>query len=133
VAVEAHCQLLHQPNKGSIMKYQIYGKTLYELFNDGTISNEVPFNNTSGTMITDLKEYFKRMSESKIEVAKSNWILSFAGKSLENLTPAQWAVKKDGGVFDQFAGATITPRKSVQATYRGLQVFKAHQAQLINP
>ena len=69
----------------------------------------------------------------KIEVAKSDWILSFAGRSLENLTQAQWAVEKDGGVFDQFAGATITPRKSVQATYRGLQLFKAHQAQLINP
>ena len=69
----------------------------------------------------------------KIEVAKSDWILNFAGRSLDNLTPAQWAVKKDGGVFDQFAGATITPRKSVQATYRGLQLFKAHQAQLINP
>jgi Na+-translocating ferredoxin:NAD+ oxidoreductase subunit G len=69
----------------------------------------------------------------KIEVAKSDWILSFAGKSLDNLTPAQWAVKKDGGVFDQFAGATITPRKSVQAINRGLQLFKAHQAQLINP
>ena len=69
----------------------------------------------------------------KIEVAKSDWILSFAGRSLDNLTPAQWAVKKDGGVFDQFAGATITPRKTVQATYRGLQLFKARQAQLINP
>ena len=68
----------------------------------------------------------------KIEVAKSTWILSFIGRSLDNLTPAQWAVKKDGGVFDQFAGATITPRKSVQATYRSLQWFKAHQAQLIN-
>ncbi len=69
----------------------------------------------------------------KIEVAKSDWILKFAGRSLNNLTPAQWAVKKDGGEFDQFAGATITPRKSVQAIYRGLQLFKAHQAQLINP
>jgi electron transport complex protein RnfG len=69
----------------------------------------------------------------KIEAAKSDWILNFAGRSLDNLTSAQWAVKKDGGVFDQFAGATITPRKSVQATYRGLQLFKAHQAQLINP
>ena len=69
----------------------------------------------------------------KIEVAKSNWILNFVGRSLDNLTPAQWAVKKDGGEFDQFAGATITPRKSVQAIYRGLQLFKAHQAQLINP
>jgi len=69
----------------------------------------------------------------KIEVAKSNWILDFVGRSLENLTPAQWAVKKDGGEFDQFAGATITPRKSVQAIYRGLQLFKAHQAELIKP
>ncbi|MFZ2171160.1 MAG: electron transport complex subunit RsxG [Methylococcaceae bacterium] len=69
----------------------------------------------------------------KIEVAKSDWILSFVGRSLDNLTPAQWAVKKDGGVFDQFAGATITPRKSVQAIHRSLQLFKAHQAQLINP
>lgn len=69
----------------------------------------------------------------KIEVAKSDWILNFVGRSLDTLTPAQWAVKKDGGVFDQFAGATITPRKSVQAIYRGLQWFKAHQAQLIAP
>jgi electron transport complex protein RnfG len=69
----------------------------------------------------------------KIEVAKSDWILSFVGRSLENLTKQQWAVKKDGGEFDQFAGATITPRKSVQAIYRGLQLFKAHHAQLINP
>jgi electron transport complex protein RnfG len=69
----------------------------------------------------------------KIEVAKSNWILNFVGRSLDNLAPAKWSVKKDGGEFDQFAGATITPRKSVQAIYRGLQLFKAHQEQLINP
>jgi electron transport complex protein RnfG len=69
----------------------------------------------------------------KIEVAKSDWILNFVGRSLDNLAPAKWAVKKDGGEFDQFAGATITPRKSVQAIYRGLQLFKAHQDQLINP
>jgi Na+-translocating ferredoxin:NAD+ oxidoreductase subunit G len=69
----------------------------------------------------------------KIEVSKSNWILSFVGRSLENLTPTQWSVKKDGGQFDQFAGATITPRKSVQAIYRALQLFKAHQDQLVNP
>lgn len=69
----------------------------------------------------------------KIEVSKSNWILNFVGRSLDNLTPAQWAVKKDGGEFDQFSGATITPRKSIQAINRGLQLFKANQAQLINP
>jgi Na+-translocating ferredoxin:NAD+ oxidoreductase subunit G len=69
----------------------------------------------------------------KIEVSKSNWILNFVGRSLDNLTPAQWAVKKDGGEFDQFSGATITPRKSIQAINRGLQLFNANQAQLINP
>lgn len=68
----------------------------------------------------------------KIEISKSNWILAFVGRSLDNLAPAKWTVKKDGGEFDGFAGATITPRKSVQAIYRGLQFFKAHQAQLVN-
>lgn len=67
----------------------------------------------------------------KIELAKSNWILSFNGRSLDNLRPQQWAVKKDGGEFDQFSGATITPRKSVQAVYRALQLFKTHQQTLL--
>jgi len=67
----------------------------------------------------------------KIELAKSNWILSFNGFSLENLSPEKWAVKKDGGQFDQFAGATITPRKTVQATYRSLQLFKDKKEELL--
>lgn len=67
----------------------------------------------------------------KIEIAKSKWILSFNGKSLDNVTIAEWAVKKDGGIFDQFAGATITPRKVVQAIRRGLEFYKKNQALLI--
>lgn len=67
----------------------------------------------------------------KIELAKSKWILSFNGFSLENLDPKKWAVKKDGGQFDQFAGATITPRKSVQATYRSLQLFRDKKEELL--
>lgn len=67
----------------------------------------------------------------KIEVSKSKWVLSFNGKSLDNLTVEQWAVKKDGGVFDQFAGATITPRKVVQAIKRGLEFYKVHRDELL--
>lgn len=67
----------------------------------------------------------------KIEVSKSKWVLSFNGKSLDNLTIEQWAVKKDGGVFDQFSGATITPRKVVQAIKRGLAFYRAHQSELL--
>jgi electron transport complex protein RnfG len=65
----------------------------------------------------------------KIEIAKSKWVLSFDGKSLDNLTFEEWAVRKDGGVFDQFAGATITPRKVVQAIRRGLEFYRAHRAE----
>jgi electron transport complex protein RnfG len=67
----------------------------------------------------------------KIEITKSKWVLSFDGKSLDNLTFEEWAVKKDGGVFDQFAGATITPRKVVQAIRRGLAFYRAHRAELV--
>jgi electron transport complex protein RnfG len=67
----------------------------------------------------------------KIEISKSKWVLSFNGKSLDNLTVEQWAVKKDGGVFDQFSGATITPRKVVQAIKRGLGFYRAHQGELL--
>lgn len=67
----------------------------------------------------------------KIEVSKSKWVLSFNGKSLDNLTVEQWAVKKDGGVFDQFAGATITPRKVVQAIKRGLEFYRVHRGKLV--
>ena len=68
----------------------------------------------------------------KIEIAKSKWILAFNGKSLANLPANQWAVKKDGGVFDQFAGATITPRAVVKAVREGLDFYAAHRAEIID-
>ena len=67
----------------------------------------------------------------KIEISKSKWILSFNGKSLDNVSFEQWAVKKDNGIFDQFSGATITPRKVVIAIRRGLEFYKANQATLL--
>ena len=49
----------------------------------------------------------------KMETRKTNWILAFNGKSLNNPDMTGWQVKKDGGDFDQFTGATITPRAIV--------------------
>ena len=51
----------------------------------------------------------------KIETSKSNWVLAFNGKSLNNPSIKGWQVKKDGGDIDQFTGATITPRAIVNA------------------
>ncbi|MFG0380513.1 electron transport complex subunit RsxG [Pseudomonas sp. zbq_18] len=69
----------------------------------------------------------------KIELAKSRWILGFEGKSLTQPDEAGWAVKKDGGQFDQFAGATITPRAVVKAVHKALQYFDQHKAELLTP
>lgn len=67
----------------------------------------------------------------KIERAKSDWILTFNGKSLSMPVPENWAVKKDGGTFDSFTGATITPRAVVNAVYSALQYFEENRAQLL--
>lgn len=67
----------------------------------------------------------------KIEVAKHPWIESFRGKSLAIPERAGWAVKKDGGVFDAFAGATITPRAVVGTVHTGLQFFAAHRDEIL--
>lgn len=69
----------------------------------------------------------------KIELIKSNWVQSFTGKSLSNPDEAGWAVKKDNGQFDQFAGATITPRAVVKAVHNSLRYFDAHRAELLMP
>lgn len=68
----------------------------------------------------------------KVDIKKSDWVLGFNGKSLRNLAPEQWAVKKDKGVFDQFTGATITPRAVTAAIYRSLRYLQAHPALLSN-
>ena len=66
----------------------------------------------------------------RIELAKSPWITDFDGKSLINPNEQGWAVKKDHGDFDQFAGATITPRAVVTAVHKALQYFDNNHAQL---
>ena len=68
----------------------------------------------------------------KIELRKDPWIRSFDGRSLGDPKPEGWAVRKDNGVFDQFAGATITPRAVVKAVKGGLEFFAAHRAEIID-
>lgn len=66
-----------------------------------------------------------------METEKSDWVLGFNGKSLLNPNERQWKVKRDGGVFDQFTGATITPRAVVQAVHLCLVYFDRHKKELI--
>ncbi|MDN3680489.1 electron transport complex subunit RsxG [Vibrio tapetis subsp. quintayensis] len=79
----------------------------------------------------------------KIDLKVSSWIESFTGKRLEQQNDKsnseastsgwsmkQWAVRKDGGEFDQFTGATITPRAVVKAVKNASLFFQATHEEL---
>ncbi len=68
----------------------------------------------------------------KIELDKSDWVLSFNGLSLDNTPQEQWGVKKDNGRFDQFTGATITPRTVVREIHEGLEFFNHHKNDILS-
>jgi len=56
-------------------------------------------------------------------VNNSAWLDNFVGQGLTSKT---WKVQKDGGDFDQFTGATITPRAVVKAVKGALEFFHDH-------
>ncbi|NCB56733.1 MAG: electron transport complex subunit RsxG [Gammaproteobacteria bacterium] len=67
-----------------------------------------------------------------IDLNKSQWVLSFNGKSLQQPDEKGWHVKKDGGQFDSFTGATITPRAVVKGVHEALQLFQRHQNEFLD-
>ena len=67
----------------------------------------------------------------KVDLKKSDWILSFNGKSLVNPQASGWKVKKEGGDYDQFTGATITPRAVVSQVLKTLQYFEDDRERLL--
>lgn len=66
-----------------------------------------------------------------IELRRSDWIKSFDGKSLDYPVESHWRLKKYDGDFDQFTGATITPRAVVQQVKNTLLFFNKYKAQLL--
>ena len=66
----------------------------------------------------------------QIEISISDWITAFDGTSLSDPPLPQWAVAADGGRFDAFTGATVTPRAVVQAVRDTLRHFDGHQVEL---
>lgn len=67
----------------------------------------------------------------KVEIKKSDWLLGFNGKSLTAPTAELWKVKKDKGAFDQFTGATITPRAVVKQVYKTLKYYNEDRERLL--
>lgn len=67
-----------------------------------------------------------------IDEKRSNWIYGFDGHSLRNPESKDWRVRRDGGVFDQFTGATITPRAVVKAVHNTLKFFEKNKERLFS-
>jgi electron transport complex protein RnfG len=65
-----------------------------------------------------------------IEAEKSDWVLGFDGRSLADPAPEDWTVRRDGGGFDQFTGATVTPRAVVAAVRMALEYFEQNRTEL---
>jgi electron transport complex protein RnfG len=66
----------------------------------------------------------------KIDLNHSDWILGFNQQSLLKLPLPKWGVKKDGGNFDQFTGATVTTRAVVSAVRNALIYYQMHRPDL---
>ena len=66
------------------------------------------------------------------EPRRSDWLDSFKRRSLANTAPNRWGIRKDGGDFDEFTGASITPRAIIKAVRRALEYYRANREMLFD-
>ncbi|ALR91981.1 MULTISPECIES: electron transport complex subunit RsxG [Vibrio] len=68
----------------------------------------------------------------KIDLRVTDWILSFTGKQVTENNWNSWKVRKDGGDFDQFTGATITPRAVVKVVRNTVNYVNQSREDILN-
>jgi electron transport complex protein RnfG len=61
-----------------------------------------------------------------IDADKSDWIQQFRDRSLDDPPATSWAIRRDGGEFDQLTGASITPRAVIKAIRETLGFYAEH-------
>lgn len=59
-----------------------------------------------------------------------HWLDRFRGRSLTDPPPQRWTVRRDGGDFDAFTGATITPRAIVKAVRNALEYYQRNRQRI---
>ena len=65
-----------------------------------------------------------------VESSKSDWAQQFRGRSIGDPVTAGWAIRRDGGTFDQLTGASVTPRAIIKAVRETLESFAEHREAL---
>jgi electron transport complex protein RnfG len=66
----------------------------------------------------------------RIDISRSDWVLQFDGRSMIDPDIDDWAIKRDGGEFDQLTGASVTPRAVIKAISETLVYFDAHRDEI---
>ena len=91
----------------------------------GVTSSQADSATVTGVRILDHKE--TPGLGDKIDLRINNWVLDFNNQIYTAEIASNWAVKKDGGQFDQFTGATITPRAVVNAVKSSVEYYLANK------
>ncbi len=68
----------------------------------------------------------------KIESARSDWVFQFDRRALGDPVTTGWAIKRDGGEFDQLTGASVTPRAVIKVIRDTLIYFDAHRDEIFS-
>lgn len=68
----------------------------------------------------------------KIVATRSDWVQQFPGRSINDPAVTDWAIRRDGGSFDQLTGASVTPRAVVKAMRDTLIYFEANREQIFS-
>lgn len=96
-------------------------RLLVGIYADGTVS---------GVRVTEHRETPGLADQ--IDIEKSDWITGFDGKSLSSPPVTGWSVVSEGGEFDAFTSATVTPRAIVRAVRDTLIYFQQNEAELFS-
>jgi len=96
----------------------------------GVTSSQADLAKVTGVRILDHKE--TPGLGDKIDLRINNWVLDFDNQIYTAELASNWAVKKDGGQYDQFTGATITPRAVVNAVKSSVEYYLANKAAIFS-
>jgi electron transport complex protein RnfG len=61
-----------------------------------------------------------------------HWLDHLRGRSLTDPPSQRWTVRRDGGDFDAFTGATITPRAIVKAVRNALEYYQRNSRRIFD-
>ncbi len=67
-----------------------------------------------------------------VDVIESRWMEEFSGKAMRNILGVTWTSISDEREYDQFVGASITPKAVADRIYEALVFVQSNRIELMN-